>query len=582
MERKNSESPYPVRRTSKGDESRRYKALSKPDLHEQGAIRSVWMVSREYDGLAGAGGVKDVCRQLAEALVAHGGIAVTVLLPRYGFMDPEAAGFTPLALADAQERSWCGDREQESLVVEMDYPDRERRERVAFWQRRERGVRLILAESPRFAEKQAVYTYTAGEERQTPWKKRGQGHIDYFAMNILLQKAALALLCRLDERPDVLHCHDGHAATLAPLARELPGHRHFFAQSGILVTIHNAGIGYHQDVADLPFARAITGLPASVIKKGLLNNSFDPFVAAAPYAVLNTVSENYARELQETDADARTGWLGHHLLKMGVQLAGVTNGINPRDFDPTRPGQLGIAAAFDPGRGDLAGKRVCKEDILSDCAGSGSWQKVVQSGSLSPDPELPLYTFVGRITAQKGVDVLLRALDLLPEAARLQVLVLGSGDPAIERQLIDVSGQRDPRFSLCYLRGYDPVLANRIYAAGDFFLIPSLYEPCGLTDYIAQLLGNLPIVHLVGGLVKVVDGETGFGYQPHTPAALARTMERARRIYTTEPETIRTMQRAAVNRIHRYHTWKRVMGRYLELYEQARRRACGQVAGDHG
>lgn len=573
---KNSNKPTSARRDNTGDKSRACQAGTAPGFHITGTIGTVWMVSREYEGLAGAGGVKDVCRQLAEALAAHGGIAVTVILPRYGFVDPEAAGFTPLTLP-------CrGGREQAGLVVEMDYPDRERREEVAYWQGQERGVRLILVESPRFAEKLAVYTYTETEERQTPWKKRGQGHIDYFAMNILLQKAALALLCRLDERPDVIHCHDGHAATLAPLARELPGHRHFFAGTGVLVTIHNAGIGYHQDVADLPFARAVTGLPESVIKSGLLNRSFDPFVAAAPYAVLNTVSENYARELQETDADARTGWLGHHLLKMGVQLAGVTNGINPKDFDPTRPGQLGIAAAFDPVRGDLAGKKLCKEDILGKCTGDTRWQRVVQSGSLAPDPALPLYTFVGRITAQKGVDMLLHALDLLPEATRLQVLVLGSGDPAIEQELIKVSGRQDPRFALCYLRGYDPVLANQIYAAGDFFLIPSLYEPCGLTDYIAQLLGNLPIVHLVGGLVKVVDGETGFGYAPHTAEALAATMERARRTYATEPETIRAMQRAAVKRIHRYHTWKRVMGRYIQLYEQACHKACDQVHGDHG
>jgi len=535
---------------------------------------AVWMVSREYDGLAGAGGVKDVCRQLAEALAVHAGVAVTVVLPRYGFMDPKALGFTPLPLVGGEERVWCGEERQQELIVDMDYPDRERREAVSFWQGRERGVRVILAESPRFAEKLDVYTYTAGEERETSWKKRGQGHVDYFAMNILLAKAALALLCRLGQRPDVIHCHDGHAATLAALARELAGHRHFFAATGLLVTIHNAGIGYHQDVADLPFARAITGLPASVIKSGLLGKSFDPFVAAAPYAVLNTVSENYARELQETDADARTGWLGHHLLEMGVRLAGVTNGINPADFDPTCPEKLGIAAAFDPGQGDLAGKARCKEEILTACAGETSWERVRQSGRLLPETGLPLYTFIGRITAQKGVDILLGAVRRLADRERLQVLVLGSGDPAIEEQLMAMSGVRDGRFSLCYLRGYDPVLANRIYAAGDFFLIPSLYEPCGLTDYIAQLFGNLPIVHLVGGLVKVVDGETGFGYRPHTPEALAGTMQRAGRLHAREPDRIRAMQQAAVRRIHQYHTWQRVMGRYLELYEKARRMAC--------
>ena len=83
----------------------------------------------------------------------------------------------------------------------------------------------------------------------------------------------------------------------------------------MVVTIHNAGLGYHQDVDDLEFAKAITGLPGSVLRSGLFNNAFNPFVAAAGYAQVNTVSENYARELQETDEDIRTGWLGHELLK---------------------------------------------------------------------------------------------------------------------------------------------------------------------------------------------------------------------------------------------------------------------------
>ncbi len=546
-----------------------------PRKNSQTTIGSVWMISREYDGLAGAGGVKDVCRQLAETLVAAAGVQVTLVLPRYGFMDPEKLGFSPLWLPPGNPDVVCADGFNSAFDVDMNYPDEERRETVTLLQRKINGVRIILLEAERFAEKLGVYTYTEEEEKKESWQRQGSGHYDYFAMNILLQKAAMDVMILLDERPDILHLQDGHAATLAAMMRENPGYRQYFRHSGVVVTIHNAGLGYHQEVADLSFARAVTGLPKNILRASRLGSSFDPFMAAADYAVMNTVSENYARELQETGDDARTGWLGHRLLQRGVQLAGVTNGINPQDFDPAAPKKLGLAAAFNPLKGDFVGKRICKEEILSDFSSMRKRAHVEQIGRLVMDADLPLCTFIGRLTAQKGVDVLLKSLDLLPVGkSRFQLLVLGSGDPLLEEQLADLTESKDVRGQVCFAKGYDPALATRIYAAGDFFLIPSLYEPCGLTDYIAQLLGNLPIVHAVGGLVKVVDGKTGFAYDRHTPKALAETMLKALAVYDKKPEQILNMQLAAVERIYEYHTWEKVMSSYFKLYDQALAMTC--------
>lgn len=122
----------------------------------------------------------------------------------------------------------------------------------------------------------------------------------------------------------------------------------------------------------------------------------------------------------------------------------------------------------------------------------------------------------------------------------------------------------------------DPSLAHQVYAAGDFFLIPSRYEPCGLTDYIAQLLGNLPIVHRVGGLVKVINGETGFTYDENASASLATAIAQALALYRQDPAKIRSMQMAAVDRIVRNHTWEKVLEAYLHLYHQAMRMSDGQ------
>lgn len=546
-----------------------------PKKTKQTTIDSVWMVSREYDGLAGAGGVKDVCRQLAEALVAEAGVKVSIVLPRYGFMDAEKLGFTPLRLLSSRHAETCKEGSNNVFDVDMHYPDQERRETVTFWEQKLDGVRVLLIEAERFAEKSGVYTYTAEEEQKQSWQHQGSGHYDYFPMNILLQKATLDVMILLDEHPDIIHCQDGHAATLAAMMRENPGYRQYFRHSGVVVTIHNAGRGYHQEVADLPFARAITGLPKTVVRAGRLGKSFDPFVAASGYAVMNTVSENYARELQKTREDARTGWLGHRLLQRSVKLAGVTNGINPEDFNPLEPKKLGLVAPFSPLEGDLSGKRLCKENILADYNHPKERIHVEQIGSLSQDADLPLFTFIGRLTSQKGVDVLLESLGLLmAEDSRFQLLVLGAGDPKLEKQLTAMTTLKEIKGQVCFLKGYDPALATRTYAAGDFFLIPSLYEPCGLTDYIAQLLGNLPIVHSVGGLVKVEDGETGFAYSDHSPTALTETMQLALATFRDKPQQIRAMQQAAVKRISERHTWKKVMSSYFKLYDQALTMTC--------
>jgi starch synthase len=325
-------------------------------------------------------------------------------------------------------------------------------------------------------------------------------------------------------------------------------------------------------VADLAFAHASTGLPWKVIMGNRLADCFDPFLAAAPYAVMNTVSEQYAQELQETDDDVLTGWLGHTLGERGVVLAGVTNGIDPAEFDTADIVQSGIDAPFNPlAKGPLSGKHLCKETLLRELTGKQEVGGITPIGSLDFAPELPLFTFIGRLNEQKGVGVLLAALrGLLASEPGFQFLLLGSGGHDEERELTRLAEKEENKGRVCILRGFNPALANRVFAAGDFFLIPSRYEPCGLTDFIAQLFGNLPIVHRVGGLVKVVDGETGFSYIKHSPAALSTAMQRGMALYREHPAKIRVMQRQAVERIRERHTWQVVMKQYLQLYQEAK------------
>ena len=522
----------------------------------------IWMVTREYHGLAGAGGVKDVCRQLAEALVNKGGCEVTIVMPCYGFMDPIATGFKPLTISESPDPL--------TYSVEMNYVGEERRESVSVYAQKLNGVLIYLLDADRYREKRSVYTFTAEEQRQNPKLLEGTGHVDYFAMNILLQKATLALMILLEKRPRIIHCHDGHTAVLPAMIREQEGYRHYFRKTGTVVTIHNAGVGYHQEVDDLRFARAITGLPERVVNGSLLGRNFDPFLAAGPYGLLTTVSERYAAELQESEEDVRTGWLGHTLLSQSVRIRGITNGINPDDFDPGRPDSVGLIAGFDPARGELEGKQKNKQELLRMLSSQIELGPVIRYGSLSRAASRPLFTFIGRLTSQKGVDILhLTFQEMLAEDPDFAFVLLGTGTAEHEERFRTLA--EDERYGgrICMLKGYSPELALKVYAAGDFFLIPSLYEPCGLTDYIAQLFGNLPIVHHVGGLVKVVDGLTGFSYREHRPTELAEVMRRALTIYRQSPQKILEMQRQAVHRIREQHTWEKVMDRYLEIYEQS-------------
>lgn len=539
---------------------------------QERAVRNIWMLSREYGELAGAGGVKDVVQQLARSLVAVPGIAVRVVLPLYGFIRPEEEGFH--MLLDPLN----GGRQLE-FEVDMNYGITERREHCRVWMAELDGVTLYLIGADRFLEKSGVYTYTVLDSGIESWKKPGMGHYDYFAMNVLLQKSSLELMVLLGEKPDVIHCHDGHTALVPALIHECQGWRGYFRDTGCLVTVHNAGVGYHQEIADLPFAHGITGLRWSTIGDSRLAGNFDPFLAAGRYALLNTVSANYARELQETDEDLATDWLGHALLKRGIRLEGITNGICPDLFCPTDGQSLGLPASYDPGdpKDSLEGKRACKERLLEMVATATAMNGVELYGALEKESMEPLFVFIGRLSEQKGVDHFLGAIEqLFSTHGHGQAVILGTGSEHMEASILSLAARKSLHGRICFLRGFSSRLANLIYAAGDFFVIPSRYEPCGLTDYIAQLFGAVPVVHHVGGLVKVIDDTTGIAYHEGSAGALHDALERALRLYE-DKDRLRAMQLAAVAEIRQHYTWEVVQEQYMALYAKAKdQRARGR------
>ena len=157
-------------------------------------IKNIWMLSREYGTIAGAGGVKDVACQLAEALARWSGRSVHVVLPLYGFLDVQALGFQPL------EDTLCRDRMLQ-LQIDMHRPDSFIDENVSYFYQKINRVHIYLVAAERFHDKSDVYTYTEKDQSRLPWQKKSMGHHDYFAMNMLHQKATLELIISLGEKP---------------------------------------------------------------------------------------------------------------------------------------------------------------------------------------------------------------------------------------------------------------------------------------------------------------------------------------------------------------------------------------------
>jgi starch synthase len=193
-------------------------------------------------------------------------------------------------------------------------------------------------------------------------------------------------------------------------------------------------------------------------------------------------------------------------------------------------------------------------------------------GHLDDGPGRALITMIARLTPQKGVDRFIGAVSQLLKGTEPDVLflVLGTGDPRYEEKLKKLAGDRRFEGRVALALGFSSSLANRIYAAGDFFVNPAEFEPCGLTDYMAQLMGNVPVVHYVGGLVKVQDGVTGYGYKPHTSKALAQTLRRAITVFHHQPDQHVGIIRQAIQTIHEKYTWDKVLEQgYWPLYRRA-------------
>jgi starch synthase len=361
----------------------------------------------------------------------------------------------------------------------------------------------------------------------------------------LAAAAAELAMGRLDRNwaANVVHANDWQAA-LTPAYLAWSG-----ARLPSVLTIHNLA---YQGLFPKDSLRRIGAPEASFHIDGLeFYDQLSFLKGGIVYAShLTTVSATYAREI--TTQEFGCGLEG--LLRMRAnakQLTGILNGID-ESWDPRSCAQL--AQPFSAG--DWDGKRANADYVRK------QFGLAVSRG--------PIFGLVARLVHQKGIDLVLSAADEIIEAGG-QIVVTGSGEPDIEQALVDAHRRRPDAIGVAI--GFNDGQARRIFAGSDFTLMPSRFEPCGLSQMYAQRFGSLPIGHQTGGLAETItDGETGFLFsQPSIDSFLGGI----RRAFATfmAADRLDTMRRSAMARTF---SWDLSAGCYSALYQRA---AAPQGAG---
>jgi starch synthase len=511
-----------------------------------------WFVSREYGGIAEAGGVKSVVRALCEEL-AKRGCRVTALVPLYAFADRSAV------------ENYCASAETYPVQMgDKTYP-------VSFASGVFHEVEIVFVAHELFRSRRAVYTYTAEDEQENPAHRRGTGFHDVQLINVLFQKAALAYGLASGAVPRLVHCHDAPTALLPALARENPQFRAHFAPTAFTVTIHNAGPAYHHEFYALGEAAHLTGISGETLGKSLNGNRVEPYLLASFYAHLTTVSPWYAEELSRVQQPDNSDGLSACFSRLGTHITGITNGIDAESYDTTKPEVSLLPYSFDPAGNDFGGKYQCRDYLLQLLSSADKpdayFAGVDRFGTLgAADGTGVLVAYHGRIVHQKGIDVLLRTIELLlSRGAPLSFAVHGQGESVFENWLIALA-ERFPG-KCAYCRGYNKRLARLCTAAADFLALPSAFEPCGLEDFIGQLFGTISVAHATGGLQKILDTETGFLYRDNTPEALSGLLASLADGFRADRAAYARIAVRAARYVREEYSWSRIVSEhYVPFY----------------
>ncbi len=458
------------------------------------------------------GGLADVVGALAPVL-AKQGHDVRVMLPLYGSI-PEKY------------------QEQMTHVVDFEVELGWRKQYCGIEMLRQDGVTWYFMDNKFYFDRPYIYGLGGDEYERFGFFCRG----------------ALNALPLLDFQPDVIHAHDWQSGMVPALLKIQYAHLPFYAGIKTMFTIHNL---QYQGIFGIREVQDVLGLGDSLWTNDKLEcyGCANFMKAALVYAdVITTVSPSYSEEIQTAYYGERLDGL---LRARKHEVYGVLNGIDMVDYDPATDNRIAATYSVD----DMSGKAQCKADL----------QKRL---GLDVDPNVPIIGMVGRLSNQKGLDLVDYIIaDLLNQ--NVQLVVLGMGESRYVNLFSwaesEYKGKMAARFTM------DHALAHQIYAGCDMFLMPSQFEPCGLSQLIALRYGTLPIVRETGGLRDTVlsyneyTGEgNGFSFFNYNAHDMLNTIERAMHYYTEEKETWVMLQQRGMSGDY---SWTNSAGKYLELYQ---------------
>jgi starch synthase len=485
------------------------------------AALPVLFATPECAPLVKVGGLGDVSAALPRALRATG-IDVKLLLPGYPSIFSGVRDIREIAKLQLLEALGP------SSLMEAMLPN---------------GVPLLVLHHP------SLYERAGGpyqDEKGVDWPDN--------AMRFGLLSKAAALLSSdatpLSWRPSVVHLNDWPTALASAYLRYANG-----MHAADIVTVHNLAFQGNFDAALLG---ALSLPPESYSPEGLEFHGRLSFLKAGLYyaQAITTVSPQYAQEIQTDGCGAGMQGLLRHRNRV---LSGILNGIDTEEWNPASDRLL----PFHYTAKTLQDKERIKRALLA------------RFGFAANAPDLPVVGFVGRLTRQKGVDLMLEALPLL--ATQCRFVLLGTGDAPLQTALVALA-ERYPDSIKVHI-GFDEALAHLIEAGADMFLMPSRFEPCGLNQMYSQRYGTPPIAHSTGGLVDtIVDctqqtlesgTATGFLFTEMSPHALVHGIGRALALYRA-PASWRKLQQ---NGMARDFSWTESARQYAALY----RRLCASA-----
>ncbi|MBV9183124.1 MAG: glycogen synthase GlgA [Acidobacteria bacterium] len=471
-------------------------------------------VASECVPFSKTGGLADVIGALPRALAAAGH-EVSVYVPRYRLTRiPQERTVLQSITVPFDDRYRFA-----SILSGAGYP----------------GVHFYFVDYPPFFDRDGLYGTSSGDFPDNAER------FALFCRAVLEASKILGV-------PDIFHCHDWQGALVPVLLRTQYLEDPAFRGAGTVFTIHNIGYQGLFPPEILPLLTlswdlfTITKLEffgnVSFLKGALVCSDF-----------ITTVSRRYSQEIQTTEF----GFGLEGVLKDRAQkLTGILNGVDYEEWNPET--DRFIAAHYN--NEDLNGKQQCKEDLLA------------SFGMSSADTNLPLIAIVSRFAAQKGFDLIGQIIDRLA-LEEVLITVLGSGDKLYEEMFLRLARRVPQKFAVRI--AYDNVLAHKIEAGADMFLMPSRYEPCGLSQIYSLKYGTVPIVRSTGGLDDTIDPwdmrnkkGTGFKFQEYTGDALLRTIHQALQVYRDPPSWQRLMR----NGMSKDFSWKVSAREYIRVYER--------------